>query len=166
MRIERGMTAKTEEELISLIQLIPKLYFKLSAVMAVFVSNDTVSPGQRALIEDLHRLGPSSIGSLAAMRPVAKQYIQKLVSDLAAKGLVKLARNPDDGRSKLVALSRKSEKMLGKWRDAERAAIVSFLKKVTAEDVETAKQVLEYLHTTLEAKLKDEWESQKDKGDS
>jgi DNA-binding MarR family transcriptional regulator len=48
---------------------------------------------------------PSSMSALAAALLIDAPYASVVVSDLAARGLVVRAPNPDDGRSKLVRLT-------------------------------------------------------------
>ena len=138
------------EQFIDIVQLIPKVYFKLTALTATLMNDSGVTPGQRALLEDIDRLGPQSVGALAALRPVAKQYVQKLVADLAEAGFVRLKPNPNDGRSKLVSLSRKGRQSLSKWRAAEASSIEVFLATVDKREVASAYNLLQKLNSALE----------------
>ncbi len=138
------------EQFIEVVQLIPKVYFKLTTLTATLMKDSGVTPGQRALMEDIDRLGPQSVGALAALRPVAKQYVQKLVADLTAAGFVTLKRNPNDGRSKLVNLARKGRQTLGKWRAAEASSIEAFLANVDKREVASAHNLLRKLNSALD----------------
>ena len=136
-----------------LMRLIPKLYFKLQALSENGLKESGVSPGQRALMEDIDLGGPQSIGALASARPVAKQYVQKLVADLVKRGLVSLSPNPNDGRSKLVRLTAKGRKKIAEWRKGEEESIVNFLATVSTKDVSTSLALLRRLHEALNAEI-------------
>ncbi len=61
--------------------------------------------GTWGVLRSLSREGPQSVPQLARARPVARQYMQKIVNQLLDEGLVVLQDNPAHQRSKLVALS-------------------------------------------------------------
>ncbi len=148
------MSESAEEEFQTLIRLIPKLYFKLQTLTEQGVKGTGVSPGQRALMEDIDRLGPHSVGALAKMRPVAKQYVQKLVADLKFLGLVALIPNPADGRSKLVTLTTKGRNKIEDWRSAERDLVTAFLDTVSKRDVTRALHLMTQLEVALSDAIK------------
>ncbi|MEO0982705.1 MAG: MarR family winged helix-turn-helix transcriptional regulator [Pseudomonadota bacterium] len=138
------------EKMMSVLTLASKLYFKLSAVGADSLKESGVSPGQRALMEDVSRLGPQSIGALAAMRPVAKQYVQKLVSDLVEIGFAELTPNPADGRSKLVELTAAGRDRLETWRRADLKRLEAFASTIPDRDIDRALSVLTAAHAALQ----------------
>ncbi len=61
--------------------------------------------GTWGVLRSLSREGPQSVPQLARARPVARQYMQKIVNQLLDEGLVALRDNPAHQRSKLVALT-------------------------------------------------------------
>ena len=137
-------------QFVEVVQLIPKLYFKLTALTSTLMKDSGISPGQRALMEDIDRLGPQSVGALAALRPVAKQYVQKLVADLAEADFVTVKPNPQDGRSKIVSLARKGRQSLAKWRKAEATSIETFLSNASAKEVAAARNLFVKLNHALD----------------
>lgn len=147
------MSKQTENELAAVLRLIPRLYFKISARASELLKEKSVSPGQRSLMEDVALGGPQTIAALAQARPVAKQYVQKLVADLVHLGLVELLPNPQDGRSKLVQLTQRGAVSLKEWRDQESVLLAPFLSAVNAEDVHATHRFLSRLHEALVEEL-------------
>lgn len=141
------------DQFAELVRLVPKIYFKLNALTSELLKDSGVSPGQRALMEDLEVLGPQTVGALARARPVAKQYVQKLVSDLAVLDLVQLEANPEDGRSKIVSLSKRGARTLAQWRRGEKEAIEGFLRQISAQEVAVTWTLLKKLHMALDEAL-------------
>ncbi len=64
--------------------------------------------------------GPVSITDLAAELSVTQQAASKQVADLEARGLVERRANPDDGRAKLVELTRRGRDAVEGDRAARR----------------------------------------------
>ncbi len=148
------MSRQTKQgQFAEIVRLVPKLYFKLNALTSEMLKQSGVSPGQRALMEDLEVLGPQTVGALARARPVAKQYVQKLVSDLSALGLVRLRANPEDRRSKIVSLSKRGDKALAEWRQSERQLSEGFLAQISARDAAVTRALLGKLHAALKEAL-------------
>lgn len=139
-----------ETEFAHIVRLVPRLYFKLSALASELLRECEVSPGQRSLIEDIAVSGPQTIAALARARPVAKQYVQKLMADLTVLGFVELIPNPHDGRSKLVMLTDAGTAVLTKWQMQERAVAAVFLESADPNSVRATRRLLADLDKALE----------------
>jgi len=63
------------------------------------------SSGRRAILRGLSKLGPQTVPDMARARPVSRQYIQRLVNELTADGLVESFENPAHKRSSLIRLT-------------------------------------------------------------
>ena len=79
-------------------------YFALVALMER-VHGQESSSGRRAILLNLRTLGPTPVPKLAAMRPVSRQYVQRLVDGLEAEGLVEKRPNAAHRRSPAIALT-------------------------------------------------------------
>ena len=81
------------------------LFHMLHAVAAQLHGGGELTAGRRGILRGLDRLGPQTVPQMARARPVSRQYIQMLVNELEAEGLVDLYDNPAHRRSRLVRLS-------------------------------------------------------------
>ena len=61
--------------------------------------------GLWGVLNTLATEGPRTVPQIARSRPVARQHIQKLANELAARGLVAFVENPAHRRSKLLRLT-------------------------------------------------------------
>jgi DNA-binding MarR family transcriptional regulator len=81
------------------------LFHLLHAVAAQLHGGGEPTAGRRGILRGLDRLGPQTVPQMARARPVSRQYIQMLVNELAADGLVELYDNPAHRRSRLARLT-------------------------------------------------------------
>src|SRR5919106_1767040 len=77
--------------------------------------------GAFGFMRSLALLGPLTVPQIAQMRPTSRQRMQRLADELAAEGLLKVVRNPNHRRSKLVQLTRKGE---ARYRDLNARLLV------------------------------------------
>lgn len=61
--------------------------------------------GTWGLLNSIARDGPQTVPALARQRPVSRQYMQQVVNEALADGLVRFANNPRHKRSRLVELT-------------------------------------------------------------
>lgn len=99
---------------------ITRAHFGMAALLAKLHGEEGVS-GTRALLINLYELGPRTVPQLAAMRPVSRQYIQKLVDGMAAAGLAEKQPNAAHRRSPLIALTAAGRQRLQEMRRREAA---------------------------------------------
>jgi len=97
-------------------------HFALVALMEQ-VHGQTASSGRRAILLNLKSLGPKTVPQLAAMRPVSRQYVQRLVDGLALEGLVEKRSNAARRRSPAFALTASGEDQLAAMLARERPVI-------------------------------------------
>jgi DNA-binding MarR family transcriptional regulator len=83
-------------------------YFALVALLEQMHGQES-SSGRRAILLNLRTLGPTTVPRLAAMRPVSRQYVQRLVDALEAEGLVEKRVNTAHRRSPSIALTLRGE---------------------------------------------------------
>ena len=81
------------------------LFHLLHAVAAQLHGGGELTAGRRGILRGLDRLGPQTVPQMARARPVSRQYIQMLVNELEAEGLVEPYDNPAHRRSRLVRLT-------------------------------------------------------------
>ncbi len=68
--------------------------------------------GVWGLMRIVHTEGPQTLSEIARYRGVSRQYMQKIASQLENQGYLELLDNPNDGRSKLVRLTKQGERRL------------------------------------------------------
>jgi|SRR5215469_1377174 len=84
-----------------------------------------LTAGRRGILRGLDRLGPQTVPQMARARPVSRQYIQMLVNQLEAEGLVELIENIAHKRSRLVRLTPKGKAALAAMYEREAAFYAS-----------------------------------------
>lgn len=77
---------------------------------------DDLTPTMRAAVGTIGRVGPLTLGELAAVEQVAPPTITKVVAKLEDRGLVEREADPADRRIARVALSERGRR----WLDADR----------------------------------------------
>jgi DNA-binding MarR family transcriptional regulator len=85
---------------------------------------------------------PMSMGELAAVLGIDPPNATTLVADMESQGLVRRRPHPTDGRAKLVEATRKG-KDLARRADAILATPPPALNKLSAEDLDTLRRILE-----------------------
>src|SRR5215467_8953227 len=81
------------------------LFHLLHTLAAQLHGAGELTAGRRGILRGLDRLGPQTVPQMARARPVSRQYVQLLVNDLEAEGLVELLENAAHKRSRLVRLT-------------------------------------------------------------
>jgi len=85
-----------------------------------------LTPTQLAIVRLLRDRGPSRVTSLARQLGVTQPTVSDALSALAAKGLVKRAQDPDDGRARRALLTRDGEKLGSARHDMPRDLVAAF----------------------------------------
>lgn len=80
---------------------------------------EPVSVAMRAVLEYLHRFGPSTVPAMAARRFVSRQHIQTLVNELRERRLVERRANPAHKRSSLVRLTAEGARTIERMQKRE-----------------------------------------------
>ena len=146
-----SMATPEAEALLELMFATARTFFRMRAAGA---KTGAVTPWGGGLFGLLHGLangGPQTVPQMARARPVSRQRIQKLVDEMAADGLLTFADNPAHKRSKLVCLTPKGEAAYGEMRTALLSLCEKFVADLDADDVRTAKTVLNSLSKKLAA---------------
>ncbi|MFJ6656506.1 MarR family winged helix-turn-helix transcriptional regulator [Streptomyces sp. NPDC091377] len=64
-----------------------------------------LSVGVRAVLDLLHRGGPLTVPQMGRAQAISRQYVQRMVNEAAARGLVEAVANPAHRRSSLIRLT-------------------------------------------------------------
>lgn len=92
------------------------LHFRDAIRAGLRARGHTLRPAHAAVIVHLELAG-TRLTELAARAGVTKQAMGKLVDELEAIGYVERRADPGDGRAKLVAFSRRGERLLRDSRE-------------------------------------------------
>ncbi|MCG8592181.1 MAG: MarR family transcriptional regulator [Proteobacteria bacterium] len=117
----RGKTTPAGDALHELLYEISFTYFRLQAAASGRGAGE-LTAGQVSMLRSLAREGPQTVPAIARARPVARQPVQRMADELAARGLVAFEPNPQHRRSRLVALTPAGRKLYARIERAQRAA--------------------------------------------
>lgn len=108
------------------------------------------SSGRRAVLMGLAKQGPQTVPEMARIRPVSRQYMQRLVNDLLADGMVETTLNPAHKRSSLIALTPSGRQMLERMSQREQEQLVGVQFGSSERDLKTTARTLQRMRETLE----------------
>jgi DNA-binding MarR family transcriptional regulator len=109
---------------------------------------EELSASQTAALATIDRHGPLTPSELAARERIQRPTVTRIVARLEDGGLVQRTRDPQDGRSSLVALSPAGRELLARGRTRKNAYLARRLRELDAEEraaLERAAAILERL---------------------
>ena len=122
---------------------IPRIYHRLTAIGDRVYGRYGLSAGKRSLLRDLAIQGPHTIAAMVRIRrPITRQYIQRLVSDLRQAGLVALSENAEDRRSKIVHLTEHGRQVIEALAPAEQSLMKALAADSAIGELLAARNVL------------------------
>jgi DNA-binding MarR family transcriptional regulator len=113
-----------------------------------------VSSGRRSVMRGLAKLGRQTVPEMARARPVARQYMQRIVNELTDDGLVESVENPAHKRSSLIQLTAKGKRQLDEMTAREQELLSGLQVKATKEELMQAAETLRRIRELFESK---EW---------
>lgn len=72
----------------------------------------SITPSRYSTLWSVDQFGPLRMSELARLEKISKSSVTRVVSNLAADGLVEVAPDAHDGRSTLVAMTSKGKEVL------------------------------------------------------
>lgn len=109
-----------EDELVALLDEVRLLFHVAADAAERLHESEPVTAGGRAVLESLHRDGPSPVPDIARRRNVSRQHIQLLVNALLSEGLVEALDNPAHRRSPIISLTVAGRSAIRRMLDRER----------------------------------------------
>ncbi len=144
MSTSRQKTAAQSVQLaVALMARITGLNFQLTALAEQAHAMGGLAAGRRALLLDLHRHDALTVPRLADMRPVSRQYVQRLMDGLVQDGLVVAVPNPQHRRSPLYRLTRAGRTFVAHIDEREAPMFERFVQLVGTAKIERATAVLD-----------------------
>lgn len=91
-----------------------RLFHRLKAAGTALEAVNAEGAGVWGVLRDLAKDGPLTVPALVKRRPVSRQYMQRVVDDLAKRGLVETRTNPRHRRSVPIALTKEGARHAAK----------------------------------------------------
>ncbi|WP_412565578.1 MarR family winged helix-turn-helix transcriptional regulator [Thalassobius sp. MITS945101] len=101
---------------------------------------------QRAVMEILSHQGPLPVPALAEALHIQRQYVQVMVNETLAAGLVEKRPNPRHARSALITLTEAGRILIDTVTAQEHALLTEIAGDLPSQDVEIALKVMQELH--------------------
>jgi DNA-binding MarR family transcriptional regulator len=113
-------------------------------------AGEELSPSQAAALSTIDRHGPLTPSELADRERIRRPTATRLIAILEDTGLVDRTRDPQDGRSFLVALSPTGRELLARVRTRKNAYLSRRLRELSPEDRATLDHASAILERLLE----------------
>ena len=110
---------------------------------------DGVTPAMFRVLDALHGDGPQTVPALARVLGTGRQFIQRMVNDLVACGLVERDANPAHRKSWLIALTADGRGCVERSAHHEHAALDKLAEGVAGEDLQACLRVLDHFRQAL-----------------
>lgn len=124
------------------LELLPNAFHRVGAAGDILHAPIGLGSGMRGLLLSLERVGPMSVSKLAAMRPVSRQFVQRLVDELLAGGWVEAVLNPHHKRSPLIFLTTKGSGAIAAMQAAEEPYLIALGEGLNPDDLAAAARIL------------------------
>jgi DNA-binding MarR family transcriptional regulator len=109
-----------------------------------------VSVGVRAVLDLLHRNGPMTVPQMGRAQSLSRQFVQRMVNDAAAAGLVELVDNPAHRRSRLVRLTGPGRARIVAVTAREHGLLRTVPGDLTGREVDACLRVLDRMLAALD----------------
>ena len=113
-------------------------------------AGEELSPSQTAALATIDRHGPLTPSELAVRERIQRPTVTRIVTRLEEGGLVQRTRDPQDGRSSLVALTPAGRELLARGRTRKDAYLARRLRELDAEERATLLRSAAILERLLE----------------
>lgn len=126
----------------AVLELLPNAFHRVGAAGDILHTSIGLGSGMRGLLLSLEYAGPTSVSKLAAMRPVSRQFVQRLVDELLAGGWVEAISNPQHKRSPLIRLAAKGSAAIAAMQAAEEPYLKALSEGLNPDDLAAAARIL------------------------
>ncbi|QKW30845.1 MarR family transcriptional regulator [Streptomyces seoulensis] len=122
--------------------LVGPLYRRVQRQIERDAPRQGLSVGVRAVLDLLREHGPMTVPQMGRAQSISRQFVQRMVNDAAADGLVEAAPNPAHARSSLIRLTDAGHAAIRAVVAREHALLSRAAADLTASDVDTCVRVL------------------------
>jgi DNA-binding MarR family transcriptional regulator len=109
-----------------------------------------ITPSMLSALSSVERLGPITLGDLAAAERVRPPSLTAIVSRLEEEGLVARHAAPDDGRVAMVTLTGSGVRLMERNRSRKNAYLAQRLRTLDRSDREVLSRALGILERVLQ----------------
>jgi DNA-binding MarR family transcriptional regulator len=113
-------------------------------------AGEELSPSQAAALSTIDRHGPLTPSELAQRERIQRPTATRVIARLEEAGLVGRTRDPEDGRSSLVALAPAGRELLERVRTRKNAYLAQRLRELSADERATLDRAAAILERVLE----------------
>jgi DNA-binding MarR family transcriptional regulator len=109
-----------------------------------------LGPAGTAALATIERRGPLTPSELADIEQIKRPTVTRILAALAEAGLVERARDPDDGRSAIVAITAAGRERLRALRRRKNVYLARRLRELDPDEVATLDRAAQILERNLE----------------
>ena len=113
-------------------------------------AGEELSPSQAAALATIDRHGPLTPSELATRERIKRPTATRVIARLEESGLVDRTRDPEDGRSSLVAVTPAGRELLDRVRTRKDAYLARRLRELTPDERATLDRAAGILERLLE----------------
>ena len=113
-------------------------------------AGEELSPSQAAALATINRYGPLTPSELATRERIKRPTATRVIARLEESGLVDRTRDPEDGRSSLVAIAPAGRELLDRVRTRKNAYLSRRLRELTPDERATLDRAAAILERLLE----------------
>ncbi|MEU0831685.1 MarR family winged helix-turn-helix transcriptional regulator [Streptomyces sp. NPDC056231] len=133
------------DRLTEVFDLVGPLYRRTQRKVEEDMSAEGLSVGVRAVLNLLREHGPMTVPQMGRAQALSRQFVQRMVNDAAARGLVESAPNPAHKRSSLIRLTEQGKTAITAVIDRERAVLRQAGGDLTDTEIDACLRVLSRL---------------------
>ncbi|UNO38668.1 MarR family transcriptional regulator [Streptomyces sp. MST-110588] len=130
------------DRLTEVFDLVGPLYRRTQRKVEHDMSADGLSVGVRAVLSLLRQHGPMTAPQMARAQALSRQFVQRMVNDAAARGLVEFAPNPAHKRSSLIRLTEQGQAAITAAVNRERVVLRQAGEGLTGTEIDACLRVL------------------------
>lgn len=128
--------------LMEVFDLVGPLYRRVQRKVEQGEAVEGLSVGVRSVLDLLHKHGPMTVPQMGRVQAISRQFVQRMVNDAAARGLVESIPNPAHQRSSLIRLTDEGRTAIAAVVAREHAVLRDVGGGLTDADVRTCVRVL------------------------
>ncbi len=128
--------------LMEVFALVGPLYRRVNRKIEQEAPRQGLSVGVRAVLDLLRAHGPMTVPQMGRAQSISRQFVQRMVNDAAAHGLVEAVPNPAHARSSLIRLTGAGRTAIEAVVAREHALLREAAGDLTTADVDACVRVL------------------------
>lgn len=138
------------DRLADVYDLVGPLYRRAQRRVELDVPAEGLSVGVRAVLSMLYRHGPMTVPQMGRAQAISRQFVQRMVNEAAARGLVESFANPAHKKSSLIRLTELGCSAIDAVLTREADNLRRVGEHVTEDDIDACLRVLSALLAGLD----------------